>query len=126
MTVFARLRSSSRRILVWMLLAAYACTPLAAWAQPSEQAVVVPYCVGQGPSKTGPRAPRRTVLLFTDHAQVTASDIQLALPAMARHACGPLLEPADFDATLQPEPVAAPSLAWRPQPRAPPGSLARV
>ena len=125
MTVFARLRSSSRGILVWMLLAVYACAPLAAWAQPSEQAVVVPYCVGQGPSKTGPRAPRRTVLRFTDHAQATANDTQFALPATPRHVCSQQAT-AEFRATLRREPVAASACAWRPPPRAPPGSPARV
>jgi hypothetical protein len=125
MTVFARLRSSSRGILVWMLLAAYACTPLAAWAQSREQVVVVPYCTGQGPSKAGTRAPRRTVLRFTSHAQVSANDLQLALPTTVRQACGPL-ETTDFDATRRRELVAAPALAWRPPPRAPPASTARV
>jgi hypothetical protein len=119
MTVFARLRSSSRGILVWMLLAAYVCTPLAAWAQPRGLAVVVPYCTGQGPSKEGTRWPRRIVLRFASHAQVTASVAQFALPVTARHAFD-RLETADFDLTLRREPVAAPPLACRPPPRAPP------
>ena len=125
MTVFARLRSSSRGILVWMLLAAYVCTPLAAWAQPREQAVVVPYCTGQGPSKAGTRWPRRIVLRFASHAQVTASVVQFALPATARHAFH-RLDTADFDTTLRREPVAAPPLGWRPPPRAPPTSPVQV
>ena len=125
MTVFARLRSSSRGILVWMLLAAYVCTPLAAWAQPNEQAIVVPYCTGQGPGKAGARWPRRIVLRITSHAQVTANVIQFALPATTRLVFESL-ETADFDATLRREPIAATHLSWRPPPRAPPGSPRQV
>ncbi len=125
MNLFARLRSSSRGILVWMLLAAYACTPLAAWAQPRQQAVVVPYCTGQGPGKAATRRPRRIVLRFTSHSQGTASVVQFALAATYRHALDPL-RTAAFDATLRPEPAVAPALCWRPPPRAPPGSPAQV
>ena len=125
MNLFARLRSSSRGILVWMLAAAYVCTPLAAWAQPSEQAIVVPYCTGQGPGKAGTRWPRRIVLRFTSHAQVTANVIQFALPATTRQVFESL-DTAAFDATLRREPIAAFHLAWRPPPRAPPGSPTQV
>jgi hypothetical protein len=125
MTVFARLRSSSRGILVWMLLAAYACTPLAAWAQPRQQAVVVPYCTGQGPGKAGTRWPRRIVLRFASHSQVSSSAVPFALPATRRHALDPM-RTAAFDATRRPEPVVAPALTWRPPPRAPPGLPAQV
>ena len=126
MTFLARLRSSSRGFLVWMLLAAYVCTPLAAWAaQPGAQAVVVPYCMGQGPSQSGTRWPRRVVLRFTSHAQVTANAIQFALPATTQHAFESP-ETSNFDATLRREPIAATHLAWRPPPRAPPSSPRQV
>jgi hypothetical protein len=125
MTVFARLRSSSRGILVWMLLAAYMCTPLAAWAQPREQAVVVPYCTGQTPGKAGTSGPLRIVLRFAGHAQVAASAVQFALPATARHTFD-RLETAGFETTPRREPVAAPPLGWHPPPRAPPASHVQV
>lgn len=125
MTLFARLRSSSRGILIWMLLAAYVCTPLAAWAQPGQQDVVVPYCTGQGPGKAGTRWPRRIVLRLSSHAQVAAKVFQVALPASTRHAFAPP-DAADFDAALRLENVASPAPAWRPPPRAPPVSTAQV
>lgn len=125
MTVFARLRSSSRGILTWMLLAAYMCTPLAAWAQPGQQAVVVPYCTGQGPGKAGTRWPRSIVLRLTSHAQVAVKVLQVALPATTWHAFDPP-DTADFDAALRRETVASPAPAWRPPPRAPPVSTAQV
>ncbi len=125
MTVLARLRSSSRSILVWMLLAAYVCTPLAAWAQPRDQAVVVPYCTGQAPGKAGTRWPRRIVLRFTRHAQASARAVQFALPAASRQAFD-CLKTTDFEATLRREHVVAPPIAWRPPPRAPPAFPAQV
>ncbi len=125
MTVSARPHWSSRAILVWLLLAAYVCAPLAAWAQPRQLAIVVPYCTGQGLIKAGTRLPRRIVLRFPSHAQVSANHLQLALPTTVRQACD-RPETTNVDATRRREPVAAPALAWRPPPRAPPGSTARV
>lgn len=125
MTVFARLRSSSRGILVWMLLAAYVCTPLAAWAQPREQAIVVPFCSVPGSARAGSQGPRRIVLRFGGHAQVATSVVAFALPAAVRHVFAGA-EQAGFESTLARDPVAAPPIAWRPPPRAPPGSLVRA
>lgn len=125
MTAFARLRSSSRGILVWMLLAAYVCTPLAAWAQPRQRTIVVPYCTGQGAGRAGTRIPRGIVLRFTRHPQVAASVNAFALPATPRHVLRPPAA-ADFDSPIGAQPVAAPAPDWRPPPRAPPASPAQV
>ncbi len=125
MNVFARLRSSSRGILVWMLLAAYACSPLAAWAQPGAQALVVPYCTGQTSTKAGSSVPRRIVLRFSGHPQVAASVVQFALPASGTQAFGMPRMPR-FAAPSGGETVAPPPLAWRPPPRAPPSRWVRI
>lgn len=125
MTLLARLRSSSRGILVWMLLAAYVGTPLAAWAQPRPRDVVVPFCTAQSPANSGTKAPRRIVLRFSGHAQVAAGVVQLGLPA-ARSASFGGARGADFVAIAGRAPRFAPPLAWRPPPRAPPAAPART
>jgi hypothetical protein len=125
MNLPARLRSSSRGILVWMLLAAYVCAPLAAWAQPRSQSITVPFCTAQGPTKSGTGWPRRIVLRFTSHPQVAASIVAFALPSTADYAFG-AIEHARFESALHRAPIAAPPIAWRPPPRAPPASPARV
>ncbi len=125
MNLLARLRSSSRGILVWMLLAAYVCAPLAAWAQPRSQAITVPFCTGQGPTKSGTGWPRHIVLRFTSHPQVAASVVAFALPATPGRAFGPM-QHARFEPGLHRARVAAPPIAWRPPTRAPPASPVRV
>ncbi len=124
MNLLARLRSSSRGILVWMLLAAYVCTPLAAWAQPRPRDIVVPFCTVQSPASSGTKAPRRIVLRFAGHAQVAASVVQFALPAAHTASFGGARN-ADFAAAPGRAPSVAPPLAWRPPPRAPPAAPAR-
>ncbi len=125
MNVFARLRRSSRGILVWMLLAAYACSPLAAWAQPRAQALLVPYCTGRLSTKAGSQLPRRIVLRFSSHPQVAANVIAFALPASATQAFG-RPRTARFDPTVGREVVAPAPMAWRPPPRAPPIPSVRI
>lgn len=125
MNLFARLRSSSRGFLVWMLLAAYACTPLAAWAQPRSQAISVPYCTARGPAKSEAPAPRSIVLRFGSHAQVAASAVPFALPATLRHDFGRAPR-AGFAWTSGREPLTVAPVAWRPPPRAPPACLLRT
>ena len=125
MTLLARLRSSSRGILVWMLLVAYACTPLAAWAQPQPRDIVVPFCTARSPAKSRTQPPRRIVLRFTGHAQVAASVVQFALPAAHTASFGGARN-ADFVAMPGRAPSVAPPRGWRPPPRAPPSALART
>lgn len=119
MTALARLRRSSHGILVWMLLAAYACTPLAAWAQPRALAVSVPFCTTQALASPGTPAPRRIVLRFSGHAQVAASALALALPAASPQGFA-VAGKTGVPPTPARETRAAPAFAWRPPPRAPP------
>lgn len=125
MSPFARLRRSSPGILVWMLLAAYACAPLAAWAQPRSLAVSVPLCTTQAPASPGHHAPRRIVLHFSGHAQVAASSLAFALPAAAPRGFAQAAK-AGRPALLAGEPRSAPPTLWRPPPRAPPRLPARL
>lgn len=125
MSPFARLRCSSRGILVWMLLAAYVCAPLAAWAQPRSLAVSVPFCTTQAPASGATHAPRRIVLRFSGHAQVAASALAFALPAASAGGFAPAAK-AGHPALLAPEPRRVSPIAWRPPPRAPPDLPARL
>ncbi len=125
MNLFARLRRSSRGILTWMLLVAYACSPLAAWAQPRGQTLAVPYCTGQPSIKTESQLPRRIVLRFRSDPQVAANHIQFALPTAADQVFGTPRTPR-FEAPLGCDAVAPAPMAWRPPPRAPPAPSVRI
>ncbi|WP_018912873.1 hypothetical protein [Thiomonas sp. FB-6] len=114
------LRSLTARggILVWMLLAAYACAPWAAALQPDARTVVVPYCSAHAGAPDGHGPLRRIRLSFSATPSVSGglgwglppSKTALPLPSPGR------LRVAD----------AAPGApAWssgtrRPLPRAPP------
>jgi hypothetical protein len=120
MQTLDRLRSGTRRagILLWMLLAAYVCAPLASAMQPTAHTVVVPFCAAQG-VVAGHQAPvpRSIALHFADpHAGASGCP---ALPAPRQSS----LRPRVPETRVVPEPRTAPkavSVTRLPPSRAPP------
>lgn len=82
MQTLDRLRSGTRRggILLWMLLAAYVCAPLASAMQPGARTVMVPFCAARGVVAGHPAPVPRSIALRFAGAHAGASG-GLALPA---------------------------------------------
>jgi hypothetical protein len=120
MQTLDRLRSGTRRggILLWMLLAACVCAPLASAMQPSARTVVVPFCAARGiaPGHPAP-VPRSIALHFAGaHAGVSGG---LALPAPTRSGLGARVPETPVIARPRTVPQAV-SIARLPPSRAPP------
>lgn len=116
------LRAPNRRgsILVWMLLLAYACAPLARALPGPELTVLVPFCAGEREAGRGHPAPRHVALRFTVGVPAAGTLPGAALPVS--HAAPHTIAAAGCTADrARSAPLQALPISRRPPPRAPPG-----
>ena len=107
------------RILVWMLLAGYACAPWAAAIQPPTRTVVVPFCSAPAGGPGGHVPQRRMRLSFTG-TPCTGGASGVAPPPRQAALAAPAQSEVRIARLAPFAPARSPS-AQRPQPRAPPG-----
>ncbi len=120
MQTLDRLRAGTRRggILLWMLLAAYVCAPLASAMQPSARTVMVPFCAARG-VLAGHQAPvPRSITLRFAGAHAGASG-GVALPAPTQSSLRARVPETRVVARFRTAPKAV-SLTRLPPSRAPP------